>query len=80
MNQMSKKTLKEFTDEFEGSVIIPYDPNYDEVRQIWNAMIDRRPSMTARCVSPEDVVKSLRGGARRMDVSTMGHECWLAER
>lgn len=44
---------------FEGSVILPHDPQYDEVRQIWNAMIDRRPSMIARCVSPEDVIKSL---------------------
>ena len=59
MSQLSQTTIEEFKAEFSGSVILPDDAQYEEVRQIWNAMIDRRPSMIARCTSPDDVVKSL---------------------
>ncbi|QOR38026.1 FAD-binding oxidoreductase [Billgrantia diversa] len=59
MKNVSTTALKHFISDFEGDVVLPEDPQYDEVRQIWNAMIDRRPSLIARCVSPEDVIKSL---------------------
>jgi FAD/FMN-containing dehydrogenase len=41
-------------------VLLPGDAGYDEVRQIWNAMIDRRPALIARCVSPEDIVQAVK--------------------
>jgi FAD/FMN-containing dehydrogenase len=39
--------------------MLPDDVQYEETRQIWNAMIDRRPSMIARCSSLDDIVQSL---------------------
>jgi len=60
MSQFSQTELQEFKDNVAGSVMLPDDPRYDEVRQIWNAMIDRRPSMIVRCTSTADVVHSLR--------------------
>ena len=32
-----------------GQIVLPSDPSYDEIRQIWNAMIDRRPALIVRC-------------------------------
>ncbi|MCX5554947.1 FAD-binding oxidoreductase [Streptomyces sp. NBC_00038] len=40
---------------FKGQLIGPDDSGYDEARSVYNAMIDRRPALVARCTSAEDV-------------------------
>ncbi|MFD3925241.1 FAD-binding oxidoreductase [Streptomyces sp. NPDC058614] len=40
---------------FKGQLIGPDDSGYDEARRVYNAMIDRRPALVARCTSAEDV-------------------------
>jgi FAD/FMN-containing dehydrogenase len=45
---------------FRGQLIQPTDPDYDEARKIWNAMIDRRPALIARCTGTADVVAAVR--------------------
>jgi FAD/FMN-containing dehydrogenase len=59
MTQIQKGEIDAFETRLRGDVLRPRDPAYDEVRQIWNAMIDRRPSLIARCISPEDVVQAV---------------------
>jgi len=59
MKQLHKAHIDEFKRQLRGNVLLPGDAGYDEARQIWNAMIDRRPALIARCVSPEDVVQAV---------------------
>jgi len=43
----------------DGPVIGPGDSGFDDRRRVWNAQIDRRPSVIARCVSVADVVTAI---------------------
>jgi len=42
-------------DQLSGTLVGPGDEGYDEARTIWNAMVDRRPALIARCTSTADV-------------------------
>lgn len=42
-----------------GSLITPNDPGYDESRRVWNAMIDKRPAIIARCRGAADVIAAV---------------------
>jgi len=44
---------------FKGQLIHPGDPAYDEARAVFNAMIDRKPALIARCVCADDVVAAV---------------------
>jgi FAD/FMN-containing dehydrogenase len=62
MKELSKATTNEFKTNFRGDVVLPGDANYDEVRAIWNAMIDRKPALIARCKTADDVVRAVKFG------------------
>jgi len=64
MNELPRHNIDEFKTHFQGKVILPDDEEYNEVRQIWNAMIDRKPVMIARCTSAEDVVQAIQFGRK----------------
>src|SRR5262249_60443574 len=38
-----------------GAVLTTEDEGYDAARQVWNAMIDRKPGVIARCADASDV-------------------------
>src|ERR1700743_661663 len=46
-------------DGFSGQLTGPEQPGYDEGRRVFNAMIDRRPALIARCASTADVVAAV---------------------
>jgi FAD/FMN-containing dehydrogenase len=48
---------------FRGQLIAPEDGGYEDARQVYNAMIDRRPALIARCADAEDVVAAVRFAA-----------------
>jgi FAD/FMN-containing dehydrogenase len=42
-----------------GELIQPTDAGYDEARKVYNAMINRRPALIARCADVADVITSV---------------------
>jgi hypothetical protein len=59
-NQSSLRTLK---GTLRGDLIEPGDARYDEVRKVYNAMIDKRPLAIAMCLDVADVSAAVLAGA-----------------
>ncbi len=59
MNTLRPDSLNQLNSKLQGLVVLPDDPDYDQVRSIWNAMIDRRPAAIVRCRNTEDVMLAL---------------------
>jgi FAD/FMN-containing dehydrogenase len=60
----------------EGVVLVDGDAGYDDARAVWNAMIDRRPALIARCRTTEDVIATVsfaRDEGRPVSIRGGGH-------
>ncbi|SOE78806.1 FAD/FMN-containing dehydrogenase [Streptomyces sp. OV198] len=55
MSITTAEAARQELSEFKGQLVAPGDSAYDEARTVYNAMIDRRPALVARCTSAEDV-------------------------
>ncbi len=56
---IEQNALDEYQSGLGGETLTPEDTAYEEVREIWNAMIDSRPALIARCQDADDVVHSV---------------------
>ncbi|MDC7123412.1 FAD-binding oxidoreductase [Cellulomonas fimi] len=45
---------------FDGEVLVPGAPGYDEARAVWNGAIDRKPRYVVRCAGVADVQRAVR--------------------
>jgi FAD/FMN-containing dehydrogenase len=55
MITISKEAIEHLKSKVKGQIVLPNDSRYDEVRKIWNAMIERRPAVVVQCAEPDDV-------------------------
>jgi FAD/FMN-containing dehydrogenase len=56
---LEEAAVEEFKSSLRGELLLAGDSGYDEARALWNAMIDRRPALIARCAGVADVIRSV---------------------
>ena len=59
MTNLQASKIEELKGGFKGEILLPSDGAYDSARQIWNAMIQKRPAVIARCATTSDVVRGV---------------------
>src|SRR3984957_4037083 len=57
--RLNAQNVTEFKANLRGTLVQPCEGDYDTVRVVWNGMIDRRPSLIARCHGVADVIASV---------------------
>ena len=60
---LTTETVDKLKQSIRGKVLTAASAEYNEVRAIWNAMIDKRPALIVRCASAADVMRAVRFAA-----------------
>jgi FAD/FMN-containing dehydrogenase len=74
--QVDDAAILKLSSQLKGQVVLPKDAEYDEVRKIWNAMIDKRPAVIIRCSEAKDVPISIafaRENKLELSIRGVGH-------
>jgi UDP-N-acetylenolpyruvoylglucosamine reductase len=70
---LDQQTVDGLRAQLRGELIQPGDSNYDEARQVYNAMIDKHPAFIAQCVDVADVISAVNFGRdNRLTVAVRG--------
>ena len=56
---IDETAVAEFIEGVRGEVLRPDEAGYDNAREIWNTMIDRHPTLIARCAGVADVIAAV---------------------
>lgn len=75
-SELAERIVNELRPDFEGDLLRPEDPGYEGARVVWNAMVEARPAIIARCLRTRDVVAAVRAAKRhnlRTSVRAGGH-------
>ena len=59
-----QSAVEAFKLDLRGELLTPADTGYDAARTVWNAMIDKRPALIARCAGVADVITCIKGRLR----------------
>jgi len=59
MTNLQARKIETLKGNFRGEILLSRDDAYENARQIWNGMFDRRPAIIARCVGTSDVLNAV---------------------
>lgn len=57
---LQANTISTFRSQLRGRLIEPEDPDYETSRQVYNAMISRKPRLIAKCTDVADVIATVK--------------------
>jgi FAD/FMN-containing dehydrogenase len=56
---LEEATVQQFKTSLRGALLCPGNDGYDAARQVYNAMVDKRPALIVRCAGAADVVTAV---------------------
>src|SRR5215510_5797152 len=56
---MTETDIQDLRAKLRGELIAPGDASYDAARKVYNAMIDKKPALIARCADVADVMAAV---------------------
>ena len=74
--QLEAGTVDTFRKTMRGPVVSPAEAGYDDVRKVWNGLIDRRPALIARCTGAAYVIKAVNLWRRDARDKTRSERVW----
>jgi FAD/FMN-containing dehydrogenase len=73
VRQLRQSDIDALSAQISGGVLGLGDAGYDDARKVWNATVDHRPALIAKCLSDADVQAAVRfAAAQRMLLSIRG--------
>lgn len=57
---LSKSLIADLRTQIIGRVVEPTEEDYDQIRKVWNGMVDRRPALIIQCQSNQDVITAVK--------------------
>jgi FAD/FMN-containing dehydrogenase len=58
-SKVDSPAIRDLRSRVRGEVLTAEDPGFDDVRRVWNALIDRRPGAIIRCTGAADVMAAI---------------------
>jgi FAD/FMN-containing dehydrogenase len=74
--QLTAESVEELRRRIQGRVVLRQDADFDDIRRVWNATIDRRPTAIVECASADDVPHAIafaRNKGLELSVRGAGH-------
>jgi FAD/FMN-containing dehydrogenase len=62
VRDVEQTSIDTFRETLRGALVRSHDPEFDETRAIYNAMIDKQPGLIAECTSTADVIAAVNFG------------------
>src|SRR5262245_27198766 len=59
MSTLAEESVSAFAAQLRGELIQPGNTRYDEARKVYNAMINKRAALIARCKDDTDVIQAV---------------------
>jgi FAD/FMN-containing dehydrogenase len=56
---LSDANVSSLQSQLSGGLLVPGKSEYDQARTVWNAMVDQRPGLIARCANTADVIAAV---------------------
>src|SRR5258708_31986407 len=72
-SHLDHAAVESLTKSLRGALIDPAHQDYEVARRVYNAMIDKRPALIARCLDVADVITCVRfAAAEGIDLAVRG--------